>query len=268
MLIIGERINATSKRVAEAIGHRDAPFLQELARQQADAGAHYLDINAGRGQGSEQEVEDLKWAIDAVQAATDMPLAIDSSDPRAIKEALAHYRGNAAIVNSVNAEEGKLAALLPLALEHQADVIALAMDDNGVPQDVEGRLRACDRILERAVAYGVPLERIFLDSLALPLSVDTEQGMVTLRTLEQIKARWPRAKTTLGLSNTSYGLPLRGVINRALLLMAMYLGLDSVILDPLDARLMANIKAARVVLGGDPLCKGYLKDYRKGRIRE
>ncbi|MFQ5826768.1 MAG: dihydropteroate synthase, partial [Dehalococcoidia bacterium] len=134
--------------------------------------------------------------------------------------------------------------------------------------DVEGRLRACHRILERAVAYGVPLERIFLDSLALPLSVDTEQGMVTLRTLEQIKARWPRAKTTLGLSNTSYGLPLRGVINRALLLMAMYLGLDSVILDPLDARLMANIRAARVVLGGDPLCKGYLKDYRKGRIRE
>jgi len=268
MLVIGEKINATSKRVAQAIVERDSPFLQELARKQVDAGAHYLDVNAGRGQGSEQEAEDLRWAIDTVRAATDAPLAIDSSDPRSIEAALAHYRGDAAIINSVNAEEEKLKALLPLALKHQAYVIALAMDDSGVPQDVEGRLRACDRILERATAYGFPLERIFIDPLVLPLSVDTDQGMVTLKTLEQIKARCPQAKTTLGLSNVSYGLPLRGAINRALLLMAMYLGLDSVILDPLDARLMAHIKAAQVVLGQDPFCKSYLKDYRRGRITD
>jgi cobalamin-dependent methionine synthase I len=268
MLIIGERINATSKRVAEAIAQRDARFLQELARNQVDAGAHYLDVNAGRGHGSEQEVEDLKWAIDTVQAAVDVPLAIDSSDHQAIAAALSHYRGKTAIINSVNAEEEKLKALLPLALEHQADVIALAMDDSGVPSDVDGRLRACDRILERAAAYRLPAERIFLDPLALPLSVDTDQGMVTLRTLEQIKARYPHTRTTLGLSNVSYGLPLRGVINRALLLMAMYVGLDSVILDPLDARLMARIRAAQVVLGKDPFCKNYLKDYRKGRLQD
>jgi len=206
--------------------------------------------------------------MDTVRAVTDVPLAIDSSDSQAIKAALAHYGGSAAIINSVNAEEDKLKALLPLVLEYDADVIALAMDDSGVPDDVEGRLSVCDRILERAVAYGIPLERVLLDPLVLPLSVDTNQGMVTLRTLEQIKARWPQARTTLGLSNVSYGLPLRGVINRALLLMAMYLGLDSVILDPLDERLMAHIKAAQVVLGKDPFCKGYLKDYRKGRIRD
>jgi len=268
MLIIGERINATSKQVAQAIVHRDASFLQETARQQVDAGAHYLDVNAGRGQGPEQEAEDLRWAIDTIRAVTAVPLAIDSSDPRAIEAALTHYRGDAAIINSVNAEEKKLKALLPLALEYKAGVIALAMDDSGVPRDLEGRLRACHRILERTVAYGVPLERIFLDPLALPLSVDTDQGMVTLKTLEQIKARWPQAKTTLGLSNVSYGLPLRGVMNRALLLMAMYLGLDSVILDPLDARLMTYVKAAQVVLGRDPFCKGYLKDYRRGKITE
>jgi len=268
MLIIGEKINATSKRVAKAIGYRDASFMQELARQQVDAGAHYLDVNAGRGQGLEQEVEDLRWTIDTVRAATDAPLAIDSSAPQAIKEGLIHYRGDTAIINSVNAEEEKLKALLPLALEHQASVIALAMDDSGVPRDVEGRLKACHRILERAAAYGVPFERIFIDPLVLPLSVDTEQGMVTLKALEQIKTRYPQAKTTLGLSNVSYGLPLRGTINRALLSMAMFLGLDSVILDPLDTRLMAHIKAAQVVLGYDPFCKGYLKDYRRGRITE
>ena len=268
MLIIGEKINASSKRVAEAIGHRDASFLQELARQQVDAGAHYLDVNAGRGQGSEQEVEDLRWTIDKVRAVTDAPLSIDSSDPQAIKEALAHYRGNAAIINSVNADEEKLKALLPLAVEHQASIIALAMDESGVPTDVAGRLKVCDRILERAAAYGVPFERIFIDPLVLPLSVDTEQGMVALKTLEQIKARYLQVKTTLGLSNVSYGLPLRGAINRALLSMAMYLGLDSVILDPLDMRLMVHIKAAQVVLGQDLFCKSYLKDYRRGRIME
>jgi 5-methyltetrahydrofolate--homocysteine methyltransferase len=268
MLIIGENINATTKRVAEAIGNRDAPFLQELARQQVDAGAHYLDVNAGRGRGSEQEAEDLKWAIETVKAATDVPLSIDSSDPQVIKAVLAHYRGKAVIINSVNAEDTRLAALLPLALERKADVIALAMDDSGVPMDVEGRLRACDRILERTAAYGVSPERIFLDPLALPVSVDTDQGMVTLRTLEQIRIRYPQAKTTLGLSNVSYGLPLRGVINGALLLMAMYIGLDSVILDPLDAKLMARIRAAQVVLGRDPFCRGYLNDYRKGRLED
>ena len=268
MLIIGERINATTKRVAEAIGNRDAIFLQELARQQVEAGADYLDVNAGRGQGPEQEAEDLKWAIDAIQTVTDVPLSIDSSDPEAIKAAIVHYRGNAAIINSVNAEEDKLKALLSLAQEHQAYVIALTMDDSGVPRDMERRLMACDQILERAAAHGVPMERIFIDPLAIPVSVDTDQGMVTLRTLEQIRTRYPQARTTLGLSNVSYGLPLRGVINRALLLMAMYVGLDSVILDPLDAKLMARIRAAEVVLGKDPFCKGYLKDYRKGRLQD
>jgi 5-methyltetrahydrofolate--homocysteine methyltransferase len=112
------------------------------------------------------------------------------------------------------------------------------------------------------------MERIFIDPLAIPVSVDTDQGMVTLRTLEQIRKRYPQAKTTLGLSNVSYGLPLRGVINRALLLMAMYVGLDSVILDPLDAKLMARIRAAEAVLGRDPFCRGYLKDYRKGRLQD
>ena len=268
MLIIGERINATTKRVAEAISQKDASLLQELARQQVDAGAHYLDVNAGRGRSSEQEAEDLKWLIDTVRAVTDVPLSIDSSDPVAIKAALSYYQGNTAIINSVNAEERKLEALLSLAPEHHASVIALAMDDKGIPKDVEGRLAACDRILERAVAYGVPLEKIYLDPLALPLSVDTEQGIVTLRTLEQIKARYPQAKTTLGLSNASYGLPLRGLVNRALLLVAMYVGLDSVILDPLDEKLMTHIRAAQVVLGRDPFCRGYLTGYRKGRIRE
>lgn len=268
MLIIGEKINATNKGIAEAISQKDVPFLQEIARQQVAAGADYLDVNAGTGQGMEQEVEDIKWAIEAVQAVTDVPLSIDSSDSQVIEAALADYQGEATIINSVNAEDKKLTAILPLALKHQANVIALAMDDNGVPIDVQGRLKACEYVLERAAACGLPLERVFLDPLVLPLSVDTNQGMVTLKALEQIKTLYPQVKTTLGLSNISYGLPLRGTINGTLLLMAMQLGLDSVILDPLDAKLMAHLKAAQLVLGEDQFCREYLNDYRKGKIKE
>lgn len=268
MLIIGEKINATNKGIAEAIGRKDVPFLQEIARQQVSAGADYLDVNAGTGRGMEQEVEDIRWVIEAVQAVTDVPLSIDSSDSRVIEAALTHYRGKATIINSVNAEDKKLTAILPLVLEYQANVIALAMDDSGVPRDVPGRLKACDYILERVVAGGLPLERVFLDPLVLPLSVDANQGMVTLRALEQIKTLYPQIKTTLGLSNISYGLPLRGTINGTLLLMAMQLGLDSVILDPLDAKLMAHIKAAQLVLGEDQFCRDFLKDYRKGKVKE
>jgi len=268
MLIIGEKINATNKGIAEAISRKDVPFLQDIARQQVAAGADYLDVNAGTGQGIEQEVEDIRWVIETVQAVTDVPLSIDSSDSRVIEAALARYRGKATIINSVDAEDEKLTAILPLALEHQASIIALAMDDSGVPRDVERRLKACDYILERVAACGLPLEMVFLDPLVLPLSVDANQGMVTIRTLERIKTLYPQAKTTLGLSNVSFGLPLRGTINGALLLMSMQLGLDSVILDPLDAKLMTHIKAAQVVLGEDQFCRDYLRDYRRGRIKE
>ena len=268
MLIIGEKINATSKRVAEAIGNKDADFIQGLARQQVEAGARYIDVNVGRGQGTEQEIADFQWAIDAIRAVTNAPLSIDSSSAGAIAGALAHYGSGAIIINSTNAEVERLKTLMPLAKEYEADIIALAMDDSGVPRDVAGRLKAASAVLDSAAAFGIPMERILLDPLVLPLSVDTEQGMVTLKTLEQIKARWPQARTTLGLSNVSYGLPLRGLINRNLLIMAVYLDLDSVILDPLDGRLMAHLKAAQVVAGKDPFCKGYLTDYRKGRIKE
>lgn len=268
MLIIGEKINASGRRVREAIRKRDKPFLQRVATEQVAAGADYLDVNAGMGQGSEQEAEDMEWLIAVVQEVMDKPLAIDSADPRVIEAGLRRYRGPSVIINSINAEDEKLKALLPLVAEHRAQVIALAMDERGIPSEVEGRIKACARILERASSYRIPQERIFFDPLALPIAVDTREGMITLKTLEQIKSRYPEAKTTLGLSNVSYGLPLRGVINRALLLMALYMGLDSVIMDPLDSKLMAYIKGAEVILGQDPFCKEYLKSYRKGILVE
>jgi len=146
MLIIGEKINATSKRVAEAIVNKDAGFIQELARQQVEAGADYIDVNAGTGQGIDQEISDLKWAIDAVREAVDTPLCLDSSDPQALAAATAHYSGTALIINSVNAEAERLDPVGRVAAERGARLIALVMGEGGIPRTVEERVAVARRV--------------------------------------------------------------------------------------------------------------------------
>jgi 5-methyltetrahydrofolate--homocysteine methyltransferase len=263
MLIIGENINATSKRVAEAIRVRDGSFFQELVS--AQAAADYLDINVGRGGGStEQEIEDMKWLVDIACDAADKPLVVDSADPRVIEAGLEQGKGRTVMVNSVNAEEARLEAIGPLVARYQVNVIALAMGDGGIPSRVEERIEACDRILEGLSRYSIPPERVYFDPLVLPIGVDGTQGQVTLKTLERIKAKYTGAKTTVGLSNISYGLPQRPVVNQAFLLMLIYAGLDSVIVNPLRKTIIGSVKLGQMLLGKDDRCREYLKAYRKG----
>ena len=267
MLVIGERINATNKAVAEAIGKRDNTFIQQLASTQVAAGADYIDVNAGRGH-AEYEVTEMEWLIEIVQEITDKPLVIDSADPKVIDAGLRKYSGSAVMVNSVSAEKARLDAMAPLVREFEADVIALAMDDKGIPDSVEERINACDRIVEGLSAYGISPERILFDPLVIPIGVGATQGLVTLNTLQQVKQRHPGARTTLGLSNVSYGLPNRGTINRTFLLLAMHAGLDSAIVNPSDSKLMGYIKIGKMLLGKDPYCKEYLTAHRKGVFKE
>jgi 5-methyltetrahydrofolate--homocysteine methyltransferase len=277
MLIIGENINATGKKVAEAIKTKDISFLQELAS--AQIAADYLDINVGRGEGSAgQEIEDMKWLIGIICEVSDKPLVVDSANPEVIEAGLkqgtslrdplviaSRRRSNqVAMINSVNAEKARLEAIGPLVAKYQVDVIALAMDDNGISSRAEERIEACDRILEGLSHYSIPAEKVYFDPLVLPIGVDTTQGEVTLRTLEQIKARYPEAKTVVGLSNISYGLPERSIINEAFLLMLMSAGLDAVIVNPLRSSAIGSIKVGEMLLGKDAHCKEYLKAYRKG----
>ncbi len=268
MLIIGEKINATSKRVAEAIINKDAAFIQELARRQVEAGADYIDVNAGTGQGIDQEISDLKWAIDVVREAVDAPLCLDSSDPQALTEAMNHYSGSQTIINSVNAEAERLDPIGRVAAERGTGVIALVMGEGGIPRTVDERVAAADLIMNHLTQLGVKEEQAYFDPLVLPISVDTEQGLVTLQTIEQIKSRYPSAKTVVGLSNVSYGLPQRGIVNRAFLLMAAAVGLDAAILDPTDARMMSMVKVSDMLTGKDPACKGFIKAHRKGMLAE
>ena len=266
MLVIGEKINASNRSVGEAIARRDSDFVANLARVQADAGADYIDVNAGAGKGtSHSETAAIEWLVEAVQAATDKPLAIDSESPDVIEAGIHKYRGEKLMINSVNAEKSRLESIGSLAAKHQATLVALAMDEGGIPETAEKRLAACDTIMTHLTQLGMKAEQIFFDPLVLPVSVDANQGLVTLKTLEQIKSRYPEAKTAMGLSNISYGLPERKLINRSFVLMAAYAGLDAAILDPLDARMMSVIRVADMLTGKDS-SRGYLRAHRKGAI--
>lgn len=267
MLIIGEKINASNKSVAEAIIKRNEEFVANLARTQTAAEADFIDVNAGTGHGSRRdEAAAMEWLVEIVQAATDKPLAIDSDSRDVIEAALRKYKGERLIINSVTAEQERLESVGSLAAERQAWVVALTMGAEGVSNNVEQRMAACELIMTHLKRLGMEAKQVFFDPLVLPISVDPSQGLVTLQTIEQIKSRYPDTKTVMGLSNISYGLPERKLINRSFLLMAASAGLDAVILDPLDAKIMSFVKVADMLMGKDPSCRRYLRAHRKGAI--
>jgi cobalamin-dependent methionine synthase I len=276
MLIIGERINASNRSVGEAIASRDGEFIANLAKAQAAAGADFIDINAGTvfielNAGAEKvtshkDTDTIEWLVEVVQTATDKPLTIDSESPDVIEAALRKYRGKELMINSVTAEKSRLESIGSLAAKHQASLVALAMGEEGIPATTEKRLDACETIMTYLTQIGMSAEQVFFDPLVLPISVDSSKGLVTLKTLEQIKYRYPAAKTVMGLSNISFGLPRRRLINRNFLLMAAYAGLDAAILDPIDAKLMSVIRVADLLMGKDPFCRDYMRAYRKGMI--
>jgi 5-methyltetrahydrofolate--homocysteine methyltransferase len=267
MLVIGENINASNDQVAEAIAKRDEEFLVNLAKGQTLAGADFIDVNAGSGHGSLQEAKaDIRWLVGIIQAAIEQPLSIDSDSPEIIEAALEEYRGERLIINSVTAEPTRLKSIGPLVAQQKAWVIALAMGTDGIPACVEERLNACERIMSNLTGLGIKAEQVLFDPLVLPIAVDTGQGLVTLKTIEEIKSRYPDARVVMGLSNISYGLPKRKLVNRAFLLMAAYAGLDAVIVDPLDSKAMSLIKVAGMLIGKDSSCRAYLRTHRKGDI--
>ncbi|MBM4444881.1 MAG: methyltetrahydrofolate cobalamin methyltransferase [Chloroflexi bacterium] len=267
MLLIGENINASNKKVGEAIAGGDLQFIADLAGKQSEAGVDYLDINVGSAQGAWQSPEAaMEWLVDVVTSVTDKPLAIDSDSPAVIAAALRRYRGGKVIINSVTAEPSRLRSIGALAAERNAMVVALAMGEGSIPKKTDERLAACSSIMSDLRQMGISEERVIFDPLVLPVSVDTGQAMVTLQTIRAIKSSFPRARTVLGLSNISFGLPNRSLVNRAFLLMAAAAGLDAAILNPLDTRTMSFIALANLLTGNDAACRAYIRAHRKGLL--
>ncbi len=260
MLINGEKINSTRKRIKEAIAARDAEYLQNLAVSQVDAGADYLDVNTGAF--PSEEVELMEWLVGVVQDVVDVPLAIDSANPAALQAGLKLHRKPSPLINSISLEQAKFDAVLPLVKDYDAKVLALSIDDGGMTKTAEERFGVAGRLIEALCGEGIEPDRIYLDPLIQPVSVQNDFGLVALDVIRRIKQEFARVNTVCGLSNISFGLPKRRQLNKTFLIMAMAAGLDSAILDPCDNELMGTIKASNALLGRDRFCKEYIKAFR------
>lgn len=264
MLIIGEKINGTRKEVREAVTTRDDAFIRNLAQSQADAGAAYLDVNAGTS--PNREPDDLVWLVHTVQGALEVPLCLDSANPKALAAALAEV-DRTPMINSISGEPDRLERVLPLAAQHGCPVIALALDDKGIPKGVESRMAVIGRLFEATRGAGVPDDRVFVDPLIMAVATDNQSGAVALETMRQVRAAYPEAHLTAGLSNVSFGLPARTLVNQAFLSLALAAGLDSAIMDPTDTALLSTLLATELVLGRDRHCLTYNRAYRAGKIK-
>lgn len=261
MKIIGEKINGTRKRVAQAISERDADFIRNLARKQAEAGSTWLDVNAGTH--PDREPGDLIWLIETIQSVVETPLALDSANPHALRTALAAVN-KTPLINSISGEPERLDNILPLVAEHGCDVIALAMDDKKIPETFEKRMEVVEKVLAATRAAGVPDDRVYVDPLAMTIATMNQSAVIACDTIRAVRAQNPEVHFTMGLSNISFGLPARKQVNRGFLILAMQAGLDSAILDPLDQELQAAIVTTELLLGKDRHCLAYLKAARKG----
>ena len=263
MIIVGEKINSTRKRVAAAIENRDEPAIRALAVNQAEAGAQFIDVNAGTF--LEREAECLCWLVETVQAAVDLPLCLDSPNPKALTDAIRLHRGEP-MINSISLEKDRYDALLPVVASQPCHVVALCMAQTGMPVTTEERVAVGAELVEKLTAAAVPVERIYVDPLVQPVSVDIRMGIAALEAICEITNRFPGVNTICGLSNISFGLPGRKLINRTFLAMAIAHGLNAAILDPLDRDLMAAVFAGEMLFGRDEYCEHFIDAYQEGRI--
>ena len=263
MLIIAEKINGTRKSVNKAVLERDAKFIQDLAKDQVAAGGDVIDINAGTP--TDREPDDVIWLVNTVQEIVDKPICLDSPNPKALVAGLSVCK-QPPMINSISGEPERLSNVLPVVAKSKLKVLALAMDSSIIPATCEGRMKVVRKLFEETRKVGLPDDYVYVDPLALSVATATNACLVTLDTMRAILKEYPQAHLTGGLSNVSFGLPARSLINRAFLTLAIEAGLDSAIIDPMDKNIMETLYAANAVLGKDKFCNQYGKAYRAGKI--
>ncbi|HUV45072.1 MAG TPA: dihydropteroate synthase [Dehalococcoidales bacterium] len=259
-VLIGERINPTGRKKLEAaLEAGDMELLRREAVAQVEAGADILDVNVGSS--GVDEVGLLAQVVQAVAETVDVPLSLDSDNPGALEAALKVYRGKP-IINSVTGQERSLAEVLPLVKGHGAAVIALTMDDEGIPADPARRVAIAQKIIERAESLGIPREDVIIDCLVLTVATESDAALVTLEAVRQVREELG-VNQTLGASNVSYGLPERNVLNSAFLAMAINAGVTCPTVNA--ARVRQAVLATDLLLGRDRYARRYIKDYRQRR---
>ena len=264
MIIIGEKINSTLKSIRPAMESRDKAAIQYLAILQINAVANFIDVNAGMFHENESEV--LQWLIETIQEVTQVPFDIDSPSPMDILTGLKANKNGKPIINSITAEKARFDAIIPLIKQFDSKVIALCMDDSGMPETVEERVSIARTLINNLRDEGVALDDIFIDPMVRPIGTGSHYGTVAIETIRLIKTEFPEVHIACGLSNISFGLPARKILNQSFLVATMAAGMDGAILDPLDKKLMSFVYATEALLGNDDYCMEFLKKFRDGEI--
>lgn len=256
--VIGERINPTGKKLfKEALRNGNMDYILGEAISQVESGADILDVNVGLPEINEEET--MVRVVREIQSILDVPLQIDSNNPVVIEKALRAYNGKA-IVNSVTGEDSALEKILPVVKKYGTAVVGLTLDERGIPKTAEERYKIAEKIVNRAVSYGINIEDIYIDCLTLTAAAQQEEVKETVKALSMVKSGL-RVKTILGVSNVSFGLPSRGLLNRTFLAACLGAGLDLPIINPKDREMMDTINAYKVLWGTDRGAVEYIKNY-------
>jgi 5-methyltetrahydrofolate--homocysteine methyltransferase len=264
MIIIGEKINGSIPQTAEAIKNADREYIENLIKTQEECGANYLDICAGTA--PEKEYDTLIWLLDIAQAASCLPLCLDSPNPLLLKDLIGRVE-KPGIINSISGEGDKCEVLFPVLRDNpEWQTIALCCDNDGIAESAEDKARIALNIIRKAEEYGVNSERIHIDPLVLAVSAVNDSALSFCEAMDRIKEKYPSVKITAALSNVSFGMPLRRVVNRSFLSMTMAHGLDSGILDPTNKDITETIYSMEALLGKDRFCRNFNNAYRSGKI--
>jgi 5-methyltetrahydrofolate corrinoid/iron sulfur protein methyltransferase len=260
MIFIGERISGSKPWVYQLILEKNKEEIQKLAREQVKAGAAYLDLHVGTAWLRPAEM--MAWLVKTVQEVVQLPLALDSRRLDVIEAGIRVCK-NPILINSTTGEKNKLASFMDLAVKHKSAIIALTMDEQGIPPHAVGRVAIAKRIMEFADGYGLPRDQLFIDPVLLPLKFSNSQGPVILEAIRHIAQEKTPPHIVVGLSNVSQGAKGRGLINWTFLTMAMACGLDAVIGDVLDPHLMEAATMAEVILERHPHADQILRGIKK-----
>ena len=263
MIIIGEKLNGSIPSMGKAIAARDESRIREIARLQSEAGAHYLDVCASVQ--VDAEVETLKWMLDLVQSESDVPICLDSPSAETLVKALPFCK-KPGIINSVSGEGNKMDLIFPVIADTTWGCVALLCDDRGIPKTVEQRMETLEAIMAKAKQYNIVPSRLYIDPLVVTLSTNETALTAFAECTRQIKALYPDIHITSGLSNISFGLPTRKLINMAFMVLAMGAGMDSAIVDPTNRDMLGIMYAADALLENDEYCLEYISAYKEGLI--
>lgn len=263
MIVIGEKINGAIPSVAAAIAQKDEAFIRSLVRRQVAVGVDYLDVCAGTC--VDKELAALEWLIDMIQEETDTRLCIDSPNAQIIEAVLPKVK-RPGLINSVSGEGNKCDVIYPIIKGTEWNVVALTCDNEGIPEKTAKKVEIACKLIEKASAYGILPERIFIDPLVLSLAAVNDCMLSFMDTVKEIKKIYPTVKTVSGLSNISYGMPYRRIVNMNFLALALSVGMDAAIIDPEDREMIASMYAVEALLNRDKHCRKYSKAFRDGKI--